>query len=164
VTGAVRANPGLYFGAFPASDWPLVLAAWTAADLLRLVPTPAACVAVTLHRGGALSATVGGAAVIAPPSDPRPASELVRARMWYAELARATTVRVTPEAGWSDLTVAVHIELDAQLFGLPDGSWWRSGVTRFARLLATPRHRPPAGSVVRVTDEATGETADLPES
>jgi hypothetical protein len=168
VAGAVKANPGLYFGAYPAEDRPLVIAAWTAADLLRLAPD-APCVDVTLHRGGALSATVHGATVAA---GTRPVADVIRSGMWYTELSRATTVHTTspraiprqggPQQVWSGLTVTVHSDLDASLFGLPDGSWWRNGVARFAKLLATPRHRPPDGRHVRVLEEATGERAELP--
>jgi hypothetical protein len=171
VAGAVKANPGLYFGAFPASDWPLVIASWTAGDLLRLAPH-AARVDLTLHHTGALSATVRDATVSAPPSaGPRPVADIVRAGMWHVELSRSTTVHVTadrvvpepyPARTWSGLTVTVHSELDATLFGLPDGSWWRDGVNRFGRLMTNPRHRPPEGQHIRVTDEATGESAELP--
>ncbi|MEU7867434.1 hypothetical protein [Dactylosporangium sp. NPDC049140] len=161
-TGAVKANPGLYFGSFPAVDWPLIIAAWTAADLLRLAPgTPA--VDVTLHRGGALTATVRGATVEAPPAaGRRPVADIIRAKMWYTELSRATTVQTTSDHGRNGLTVTVHSDLDANVFGLPEGSWWHNGVTRFAKVLSTPRHRPPDGRRVHVTDESTGETAELP--
>ncbi|MFI5910011.1 hypothetical protein [Dactylosporangium sp. NPDC051541] len=165
MAGSVKANPGLYFGAYPAEDWPLVIAAWTAADLLRLAPkTPA--VDLTLHHNGALSATVRGAEVRA---DPRPVADVIRSGMWYTDLSKATTIHATsphpvPTASntWSDLTVTVHSTLDANLFGLPDGTWWRNGVTRFANLLTNPRHRPPDGRHVDVWDEATGERAELP--
>ncbi|WP_433075448.1 hypothetical protein ACQP1P_29235 [Dactylosporangium sp. CA-052675] len=172
MSSAVKANPGLYFGAFPAADWPLVIAAWTAADLLRLAPA-APVVDVILHRGGPLSATVRGATVAAPPHEARrPVADIIRSGLWYTELSRSTTVHTTsdhpsPLPGeadrvWSGLTVTVHSELDANLFGLPDGTWWRDGIARFAKILATPRHRPPDGRRVHVTDERTGERASLP--
>ncbi|WP_433203453.1 hypothetical protein ACQP00_34155 [Dactylosporangium sp. CS-047395] len=167
----MKANPGLYFGAFPSSDWPLVIAAWTAADLLRLAPDTAS-VDLVLHRGGALSATVHGATVTAPPhADLRPVADIIRAGMWYTELSRNTTVHTTSERAappsgprrvWTGLTVTVRSELDAAVFGLPDGSWWRDGIPRFAKILATPRHRPPDGRHVHVFDEAAGDVAELP--
>ncbi|WP_432824877.1 hypothetical protein [Dactylosporangium sp. CA-092794] len=171
VSASVKANPGMYFGAYPASDWPFVIAAWTAADLLRLAPY-APSVELTLHCGGGLSAAVSGARVTAPamPS-PRPLADVIRSGMWYTELSRATTVDAGPErapqltAGehvWYDLDVTVHSELDASLFGMPDGSWWRDPLTRLGAVLATPRHRPPDGQRVMVLDETTGNTADLP--
>ncbi|GAA3453151.1 hypothetical protein [Dactylosporangium matsuzakiense] len=163
MAGSVKANPGLYFGAYPAADWPLVIAAWTAADLLRLAPsTPT--VDVTLHHNGALSATVRGATV---PAAPRPVADIIRSGMWYTELSRTTTIHATtphatPGPAWTDLTVTVHSDLDADLFGLPAGTWWHNGVQRFAGLLTNPRHRPPDGRHVDVWDEATGERAELP--
>ncbi|WP_432971729.1 hypothetical protein [Dactylosporangium sp. CA-233914] len=171
MAGSVKANPGLYFGAYPAADWPLIIAAWTAADLLRLAPA-APHVAVTLHRDGSLSATVCGATVTAPSSgDQRPLPDIIRAGMWYTELSRATTVTITPECPpvvlgpermWSGLTVTIGSTLDASLFGLPEGTWWRDGVPRLAKLLAAPRHRLPGGRRVHITDGSTGETAALP--
>ncbi|HTJ37442.1 MAG TPA: hypothetical protein VL738_29795 [Dactylosporangium sp.] len=166
----MKATPGMYFGAFPAADWPLVIAAWTAADLLRLAGDEPR-VDLVLHRGGALSATVRGARVTAPAADPqRPLADVIRAGMWYTELARSTTVDTGPPATpaltdghyvWTALTVTVHSELEGSLFGTPASQWWRDGVTRLRAVLATPRHRPPDGHRVHVTDETTGETAVL---
>ncbi|MEV8515326.1 hypothetical protein [Dactylosporangium sp. NPDC051484] len=171
VSDSVKAHPGMYFGAYPAADWPLVIAAWTAADLLRLAErTPR--VELTLHGGGDLSASVRGGRVTAPAADDaRPVGDIIRAGMWYTELSRSTVVDVAPpgepqrsggERRWSGLDVTIRCELDPGLFGVPAADWWRDGVTRLAAVLATPRHRPADGQRVHVTDEATGETADLP--
>jgi hypothetical protein len=171
VSDAVKAHPGMYFGAYPAADWPLVIAAWTVADLLRLTEGEAH-VRLVLHRDGALSAAVRGARVTAPAvGDPRPVGDLVRSAMWYVELARTTAVHAGPQRApellggrrvWRGLDVTVHSELDGDLFGLPAGGWWRDGPARLAVVLASPRHRPAGGQRVHVTDEATGATADLP--
>ncbi|MFG2041054.1 hypothetical protein [Dactylosporangium sp. NPDC048998] len=171
MSDSVKAHPGMYFGAYPAADWPLVIAAWTAADLLRLAKE-APRVELTLHRGGALSASVRGARVTAPAAgDAQPVGDIIRTGMWYTELSRSTVVDVAPpcearltggEHVWCDLDVTIRSELDPGLFGVPACDWWRDGVTRLAAVLATPRHRPPDGQRVHVTDEATGETADLP--
>jgi hypothetical protein len=169
---AVKAHPGMYFGAFPASDWPLVVAAWTSADLLRLAAEPGS-VALVLHRDGALSASVHGARVSAPAAGiPGPVTDLIRAGMWYTELTRTTVVDARPQrapelAGdehvWRDLDVTVRSELDGDLFAaVPPADRWRDGVTRLTAVLATPRHRPPDGRRIHVTEEATGTTADLP--
>ncbi|MEV6925282.1 hypothetical protein AB0M46_12375 [Dactylosporangium sp. NPDC051485] len=166
----MKAHPGMYFGAYPAADWPLVIAAWTAADLLRLAGDGAR-VELVLHRGGALSASVRGASVTAPLGEEKPIEDVIRSGMWYTELSRATAVAAGPqrpgelvggEQVWRDLDVTVHSDLDGALFGVPDGQWWRDGVSRLAAVLATPRHRPADGQRVHVTDEATGERAELP--
>jgi hypothetical protein len=161
----------MYFGAYPAADWPLVIAAWTAADLLRLAER-APHVELTLHAAGGLTAFVRGATVKVPIGEPRrPVGDVIRAGMWYTELARTTVVDVgaagAPEAVgaeyvWRDLDVAVHSELDGAFFGLPGGGWWRDGILRLAAVLATPRHRPPDGQRVHVIDEAGGVFAELP--
>ncbi|MER7007058.1 hypothetical protein ABT297_29025 [Dactylosporangium sp. NPDC000555] len=171
VSDSVKAHPGMYFGAFPAADWPLVIAAWTATDLLRLAEQTSR-VELTLHTGGGLSASVRGARVTAPISgDGRPVGDIIRAGMWYTELSRSTVVDVAPpgepqltgdELLWSGLDVTIRSELDPGLFGVPAADWWRDGVTRLAAVLATPRHRPADWQRVHVTDEETGETADLP--
>jgi hypothetical protein len=172
VIDAVKAHPGMYFGAFPAGDWPLVVAAWTAADLLRLAED-APSVELVLHRGGALSASVRGARVSAPAAGPaRDVTDLIRAGMWYTELACTTAIDAGPEDApeligdehvWLGLDVTVRSELDGDLFGgIPAEARWRDGLPRLTAVLATPRHRPPDGRRVHVTDEAAGETADLP--
>jgi hypothetical protein len=162
----------MYFGAFPAGDWPLVVAAWTAADLLRLAED-APSVELVLHRGGALSASVRGARVSAPAAGPaRRVADLIKAGMWYSELARTTAVDAGPQRApdligeeqvWLGLDVTVRSELDGDLFaGVPAAERWRDGLPRLTAVLATPRHRPPDGRRVHVIDEATGATADLP--
>ncbi|MGI5242379.1 hypothetical protein [Dactylosporangium sp. CA-139066] len=168
----MKAHPGMYFGAFPAADRPLIVAAWTAADLLRLAED-APRVDLVLHRGGALSASVRGARVSAPATGPaRSVAELIKAGMWYTELAPATAIDAGPrrapelvgdEHVWHDLDVTVRSELDGDLFNaVPAADRWRDGVARLSAVLATPRHRPPDGRRVHVSDEATGTTADLP--
>jgi hypothetical protein len=171
VADSVKAHPGMYFGAYPASDWGLVIAAWTAADLLRLA-VDAPSVEVRLRADGGLTAMVRGARVTAPVEHPaRSAREIIRGGMWYTELAKSTVVDAGAEREpehegaeyvWHGLDVTVHSELDGDLFGLPGGGWWRDGITRLAAVLATPRHRPPDGQRVHVVDEATGASAFLP--
>lgn len=161
----------MYFGAYPACDWGLIIAAWTAADLLRLA-ADAPAVELLLRADGGLSATVRGATVTAPVENPgRSVGEIVRGAMWYTELAKSTVVNAGPEGEpehegaeyvWRGLDVSVHSELDGELFGLPGGGWWRDGIDRLAAVLATPRHRPPDGQRVHVVDEATGASAYLP--
>jgi hypothetical protein len=51
----------MYFGDYVPGQWPLVLAALTAHDLLDYADGPAPHVEVTLHRHGDLSAAVRGA-------------------------------------------------------------------------------------------------------
>lgn len=170
MSDAVKANPGLYFGSYPAEDWPLIVAAWTAADLLRLAPS-APSVALVLREGGTLSATVRGAVVTSPSPSPSSVAEVIKSGMWYSELSRETVVTTScgPDAAavpdgfaWHDLVVTVHSTLSGGALTTTAGSWWSASLTRLAAVLNTPRHRPPDGQQIHVTNETTREQALLP--
>jgi hypothetical protein len=92
---AVLRRPAMYSGDYRPLDWPLVIAAWTAAEMLDYGCAPRRQAAVTLHRDGGLSASVAKARMVQPAAAQRlPIEELVRRRMWWHQLARSTTVTV----------------------------------------------------------------------
>jgi hypothetical protein len=173
---AVLRRPAMYFGSYPASDRPLVIAAWTATTLLDYAVGPDPQVDVTLHRGGGLSAEVVGARLTWPAAARlRPIDEMVRQRMWWHQLARSTTVTVhqngnqpsTPqrtddELAWNDLDIITRLELDADLIGTAPDEWWRDGLARLQSVFATDRFRLPPGHRVAITDEASEAVTHVP--
>jgi hypothetical protein len=165
----VARRPAMYFGDYPPSDWPLVIAAWTAHTVLDYVVGPHPRVDVTLHRFGDLSAAVAGARLTWPATATlRPLDELVRRRMWWHQLARATAVTVrqggnhpsTPKKTggdlvWSDLDIVTRLEFDADLIGVAPDEWWRDGPARLQNVFATRRFRLSPGHRVVIADEAS---------
>jgi hypothetical protein len=166
----------MIFGDYSAEDWPLVVTAWTAIDLLEYVTTPEPRAMVTLHRDGDVSATVTGARLSWPVSaKPRPVEDLIRERMWWRQLSSSMTVTVlrngTPpetaetvsdELVWNDLDIAVRLTPDAEFLAVPPQSWWRDGVARLRAVLDSSdslRLRPDRQLLV--TDEAAGTMASM---
>ncbi len=165
---AVMRRPTMYFGDYAASDWPLVIAAWTATELLDYAVGPEPHVDVTLHRDGDLSAAVVGARVTRPRSTkPVSVDELVRRRMWWHHLGRSIAVDVhrngmPPGAGhavgdemvWDDLDIVVRLAFDADLIGSEPQMWWHDGGARLRVMFATDRFRVPSGRQIVIADEA----------
>jgi hypothetical protein len=172
---AVLHRPAMFFGDYRPPDWPVVIAAWTAADMLDYAVPPRRRAAVTLHGDGDLSATVAMARVVRPAAArPLPIEELVRRRMWWHQLARSTTVvvgragkaavepqRVDDGLVWSGLDIVVRLELDAQLVGVAPEAWWQDGPARLRDVFATLGVHLTADDQVVVLDEATGTTLTL---
>ncbi|WP_433087490.1 hypothetical protein ACQP1P_16195 [Dactylosporangium sp. CA-052675] len=172
---AVARRPAMYFGDYAAEDWPLVIAAWTATDLLDYVVTPRPRAMVTLHRDGDVSAAVSGARLTWPvAARPRSADDVIRRRMWWHQLGSSMAVTVlrngTPsgmadvigdELVWNDLSIAVRLTLDADFVGVAPQMWWRDGVARLRAVFATDRFRLPPDQQLTVTDEAAGTVATI---
>jgi hypothetical protein len=172
---AVARRPAMYFGDYPAADWPLVIAAWTAIDLLDYVATPEPRAMVTLHRGGDISAAVSGARLTWPVTAiPRSAEDLIRRRMWWRQLGSgmavavlrngappATAETVGDEWVWDDLSVAVRLTLDADLIAVAPQVWWQDGVARLRAVFDTDRFRLQRDRQLVVTDEAAGTVATI---
>jgi hypothetical protein len=172
---AVLRRPAMYFGGYRPPDWPLVIAAWTAAEMLDYAVPPRRQAAVTLHRNGDLSASVAMARIVQPAAALRlPVEELVRRRMWWHQLARSTTVvagrdgedaaepqHVDDRLVWTDLAIVVRLELDAQLIGIASEAWWQDGPARLQDVLATLSFHLAAHDQLVVLDEATGTTLNL---
>ena len=172
---AVAHRPAVYFGDLAAADRPLVIAAWTAAELLDCVVTPEPHTTVTLHRDGDVSAAVSGARLTWPVTAyPRSADEVILRRMWWHQLGSATTVTTLPDGApsakadiigdelvWNDLSIAVRLTLNADLIGAAPHLWWKNGVARLQGVFATDRFRLPPDRHIAVTDEATGTAATI---
>lgn len=175
---AVVRRPAMYFGTYPTADWPLVIAVWTATDLLHYAVGPEPQVGVTLHDGGDLSAEVLGARVEWPATaKPHPVEELVRHRMWWRHLTRSTTVsvrqgarppaapqRIDVDLVWNDLDILARFELDADLIGVAADEWWRDGPIRLRDVFATPHFRLAPGHRLTITDEATDTILQINQS
>lgn len=172
---AVARRPAMYFGDYTAEDWPLVIAAWTATDLLDYVVTPRSHAMITLHRNGDLSAAAPGARLTCRvTAQPRSADDVIRRRMWWHQLCSSMAVtvlrNVTPsgtadiigdELVWNDLSIAVRLTLDADLVGVPSQMWWQDGAARLRAVFATDRFRLPPDRHLTVTDEAAGTVATI---
>jgi hypothetical protein len=131
----------------------LVIAAWTATELLDYAVGSEPHVDVTLHRDGDLSAAVVGARVTRPRSTkPVSVDELIRRRMWWHHLGRSIAVDVhrdgmPPGAGhavgdemvWDDLDILVRLAFDADLIGSEPQMWWHGDGARLRVLFATDR-------------------------
>jgi hypothetical protein len=177
---AVLRRPAMYFGDYRPSDWPLVIAAWTAAELLDYQTRPARQVILTLHRGGDLSATAAGARVPCSATGRRwPIGDLVRRRMWWHQLCRSTTVTITrngtdpgepqhvgDQVVWDDLSIEVRMALDPDIIGAAPGTWWGDGPARPREVFAAGSFDLVAEDVVvldEVDDQSiTGSQADWP--
>lgn len=172
---AVARRPAMYFGGYAAEDWPLVIAAWTATDLLDYVATPEPVAMVTLHRDGGLSAAVSGARLTWPlTAKPPSVEDMIRRRMWWRQLGSDMTVTVLrtglppgmaentgDELVWNDLSIAVRLTLDADLIGVAPQVWWRHGVARLRAVFDTDRFQLQPDRQLMVTDEATGTVASV---
>lgn len=166
----------MYFGDYSAEDWPLVIAAWTAAGLLEYVAAPKPRVMVTLHRDGDLSAAVTGGRLSWPVvAKPRPVEDLIRERMWWRQLSSSMTVVVLrngrpPETAeivgdelvWNDLDIAVRLTLDVEFLGVPPQSWWRDSVARLRAVFDSNSVRLQPDRQLLVTDEAAETVASIP--
>lgn len=171
--GVVLRRPQMYFGDYAAAEWPLVIAAWTAHELLDYAVGPEPRVDVTLHQDGDLSAAVTGARVAWPAAAPSASvDELIRRRMWWHHLAQSTEVVVrrkgTPagpadivddELVWSELDVVVRLSLDAGLIGVAPHRWWHDGTARLQAVFAD-RFRPAPGHLT-VIDETAGTATQI---
>ncbi|WP_433796491.1 hypothetical protein [Actinoplanes sp. CA-252034] len=171
----VARHPAMFFGSHPAGEWPLLIAALTAVDLLEYVATPEPRAMVTLHRDGDVSAAVTGAWHSWPVSaEPRPVEDVIRQRMWWHELGSSLTVVVsrnsTPpttaetvrdELVWIDLDISVRFTPDAEFLGVPPRSWWRDGVARLQAVFDSGSVRLKPDRQLLVTDEAAGTTASI---
>jgi hypothetical protein len=169
---AVLRRPSMYFGDYRPPDWPLVIAAWTAAEMLDYAVLPQRQAAVTLHRNGDLSGSVARARIERPATAQRlPIEQLIRRRMWWHELTRSTTIAVGPDGTdaaapehvddrlvWSDLDIVVRLELDAQLIGVAPEQRWQDGPARLQHVFATRRFNLRADDRLVILDEATGTT------
>jgi hypothetical protein len=172
---AVARHPAMYFGDHPTADWPLVVAAWTAFDLLDYGVGSQRSVELILHRDGALSAAVAkGRVARSVTARPAPVDELVRRRMWWHRLGRSTEVTVLRDGGpvgaaevvgdelvWDDLDIGVRLVLDVDLIGTSPGQWWHAGPARLRALLTTDRFRPAPGQRLTIIDEAAGTTTRI---
>jgi hypothetical protein len=168
----VQRRPAMFFGEYGAVDWALVIAAWTASELLDYAVGPQPSVEVTLHQNGDLSAGVTGARLTGPATAHAAAvEEVIRHRMWWHQLARTTTVVVQRDGApvgrpdvvgdelvWSDLNVVVRLALDADLIGVEPCLWWHDGAARLQAVLSTDRFRPSPGHTLTVIDELAGST------
>jgi len=169
---AVSRRPGMYFGEYQQPDWPLVMAAWTAHEMLDYLVPPRRQATVTLHGNGDLSASVARARIERPATAQQlPIDHIIRRRMWWHELARSTTIAVG-QAGtdtaepehvddrlvWSDLAIEVRLELDAQLIGIGPELWWQDGPARLQHIFGSPHFHLAADDQLVILDEATGTT------
>jgi hypothetical protein len=172
---AVLRRPAMYFGDFRPPDWPLVIAAWTAAQMLDYAVPPRRRATLTLHRNGDLSATIARARIVQPTAAQRLSiEELLRRRMWWHQLTQSTTV-VAGQDGkdaaepqcvddrliWTDLDIAVRLEPDPQLIGIAPEVWWQDGPTRLQDVFATLHVQLMADDQLVVLDEATGTTLNI---
>jgi hypothetical protein len=94
--------------------------------------------------------------------------------MWWHQLTRSTTVvagrngkdaaepqHVDDRLVWTDLDIAVRLELDAQLIGVAPEVWWQDGPARLQDMFATLRFHLTADDELVVLDEATGTSLKL---
>jgi hypothetical protein len=166
----VARHPAMYFGDYPSADWPLVIAAWTAFDLLAYRIGPQRSVELILHRDGDLSATVVKARVArSATARPAPVEELVQRRMWWRQLCRSTTVTVRRGCGpagvaqvvgdewvWDGLDIGVRLAPDVDLIGTSPQQWWHEGPARLRALFRTDRFRPAPDDQLTIIDEGAG--------
>ncbi|HEV7711331.1 MAG TPA: hypothetical protein VGP16_24290 [Asanoa sp.] len=160
----------MYFGDLAAPDWPLVIVAWTAVELLDYGAASASHVDVTLHRGGSFSAAVAQARVARPTTARAMAvDDLMRGRMWWHDLCQSTTVDVRrdglvagepdvvgDEVVWDGLSIVVRMTLDPAVIDAPSAWWWSDGQARLRTLFSTGDFRLKPGYRVNITDDAAG--------
>jgi hypothetical protein len=136
---AVKRRPGMYFGTFATSDWPLVILAWTVLDLLDLAPAENPVAEVTVRSDGSVSASVRRASVFWP-ARAQTAADAVRLRQWWTQLCRDVNISVTrdgqtvglasaPTDDYGhrtlvgvDITVAASV--DPEVVSAPPATWW----------------------------------------
>ncbi|MEV0272289.1 hypothetical protein AB0H43_26230 [Hamadaea sp. NPDC050747] len=167
---AVCARPAMYFGDWPAADWPLVMCAWTVHELLAYSAEAPKRVDVTLGIDGVLAAAVDQARLTWPTRAKKTTvEEIVGRRMWWAQLGHSNTVTIqqagrTPgppkQVGdlliWDGLRITTRMDLDPEMFGVPADSMWLDAAPRLGQIFTTDRFRLPTDSQVMITNDGVG--------
>jgi hypothetical protein len=174
---AVLRRPGMYFGAHPRSDWPLVMLAWTTSDLMGRAATSQHDIDVTVHRDGQFEVH-GCELTIFWPRRARTLEDAIRLSHWWAALNRSTTIVVgdvdrgalevapTDEHGHRTVTVAdvcVRVVCETDLIGSGPAVWWGGWIDRLPAVLNAIGLEPAVNKHIVAFDEVEGRRVTIGE-
>jgi hypothetical protein len=168
---AVLRRPGMYFGSFAATDWPLVILAWTVLDLLELAPADSPRIQVTVRSNGRFDASVRRGSLVCP-ARAQTAADAVRLRQWWTQLCRDVTITIggpgqalalenvpTGDFGrrmLADVDIAVAASVDSDVVSAPPATWWPSWLDRLPDVLHRLGSELTPGQQIVAADEASG--------